>query len=248
MKQQFDCKISTFTLLCLLPWLCHFVLCIRLCFFQKSCLVRTQLFWASSLVLCFCDKNWLSLGDNFSPKNLHLNQFMRMIQHEVERSPDLSGIQSPSSGWVDWPHSAATRPGPIHQLYSRRVGFMPLKAPHYCLSQGVVVVNLDHQLYPISLQARLHPLGSYVTNMACDMWEEEVVSSWATFEAMSSSSCVSDCRRKCQYEASVSLGPSMKKSQLALWWWCSLHENSLLIFSLWDFGLVCYCSTTSPIL
>ena len=115
---------------------------------------------------------------------------------------------------------------------------MPHKAAHCCLSWGVADASPVHWIFPVSSQ--VVPLGSCVNDIVWDTREEVVVS----LLGKQFKPCLLPpaTRRKC-HDGICEPGSQYKEVPADLRWQCSLHEKELfLIFSHWDFGLVCYCS------
>lgn len=169
------CKISTFTLLCHLHNFVILFFAFDSRFFRKSCLLTknpTPLSLFSCPLLPWLDPT-SSLGLIFHPPNLHLYQFMRMIQSGWECSPDLSGTLSLSSEWTE----LAQQPQGLGPSTSSTV-----REWNSCLVKLAVAACHGlcgcptHGTFPVSSQALPHPGGGHIIDIAHEMGKDVVVS------------------------------------------------------------------------
>lgn len=190
-----------------------------LIFFQKICLLNENstplnVFSCSLLLafpsglICHTESAFLSVPETYTKW--------------VGETPGFFWHPGPEE-WVSWPHAAAKKPGPTHQLCSRGVGPPPHKATHRCMPPGLTVASTVHQTLLVSSQTL--PLGNHVTDFAQDTCKK-VVMSLLGKNFKSQSPPVSQiiflllqyCRGTCQNRASASLAPNVQMCQLTLRW------------------------------
>lgn len=197
-------------------------------FSRKSCLLQLKSF-KFSLFFSSMTRTDVLCGADFS-LHLHLYQFTRMGARGWARSIGLSGIQSPNSIKL----TSIPGPGPstgstIGNWSSQGCPLLPVMGwqmqvlfTEYFLSLPQVVPReaVDRTLFR-------HAGGSVVSLLG---------------KHFKPCLLLPATRRKC-HDGICEPGSQYKEVPADLRWQCSLHEKEpSLIFSHWDFGLVCYCS------